>query len=68
MFIVCCPGRTGAQAHLPAPGGLQHSPGTEMYQEVDRHADVDHDQGHGQVRPGQGEGDQQFGEEGRSKQ
>ena len=36
-------GGTGAQAHLPAAGGLQHCARTEVHQEVDRHADVHHD-------------------------
>ena len=52
-------GGPGAQAHLPAPGGVQHCAGPALHQEADRHADLHHDQGDGQVRPGQGARDQQ---------
>ena len=37
--------RPGAQAYLPATGGVQHCSRTEMHQKTHRHADVDHDQG-----------------------
>uniref|UniRef100_A0A8D8T561 Uncharacterized protein n=1 Tax=Cacopsylla melanoneura TaxID=428564 RepID=A0A8D8T561_9HEMI len=44
--------RTGAQAHVLTSRGLQHRRRTAVYQEADRHADVDHDQGDRPLRPG----------------
>ena len=60
--------RTGTQAHVLTLGGLQHRSGPEMHQEVDRHADVDHDQSHRSIRPRSRARDQQPYQESRLQQ
>ena len=39
-------GWSGAQAYLFAIGGVQYRPGPTMHQEINRHANLNHDQGH----------------------
>ncbi len=52
-------GGAGAQAHVPAAGGVQHRAGPALHQEAHGHADLHDDQGDRALRPGQGARDQQ---------
>ena len=39
-------GWSGTQAYLFAVGGVQYRPGPALHQKIDRHANLNHDQGH----------------------
>ena len=46
MVLYLFLGGPGAQAYLFAIGGVQYCPGPTLHQEIDRHANLNHDQGH----------------------